>query len=78
MDDRKMGKVPTGAGEKPPPLLTVRQFKDSPEFANFEEGMRKLLTVSKSDLDAMVRNAKDSSPRMDNPNAAGRKRKTST
>jgi len=56
------------------PLLTPEQFRMTPEFRKFKGIMRRLLKVPKADLDAMVKVAKDRSPRAGNPNAAGRKR----
>jgi hypothetical protein len=64
-----------GQRETHPPPITVREFKDSPEFANFTGIMKRLLSVPKSELDDMVRAAKEASPRAGNPKAAGRKRK---
>ena len=55
--------------------LSAARFKATPEYANFREGMKQLLTVSKAELDARVRAAKEASPRAGNPNAAGRKPK---
>lgn len=57
------------------PLLTTKQFRESPEFRKFKGIMRNILKVSKSDLDAKIRSAKKRSPRLANPNAVGRKAK---
>lgn len=58
------------------PRFSRKRFECSPEFANFTVGMKKLLLVPKVEVDEMVRTAKEASPRVDNPKAAGRKRKT--
>jgi hypothetical protein len=57
------------------PLLTAEQFKTTPEFRRFKGIMRKLLKVSKAELDRRVEVAKKLSPRAGNPNAPGRKAK---
>jgi hypothetical protein len=57
------------------PLLTAEQFKATPEFRRFKGIMRKLLKVSKGELDRRVEVAKKLSPRAGNPNAPGRKKK---
>ena len=57
--------------------MTREQFEASPEFRKFKSDMQKILTVPKTELDERVRLAKVTSPRFGNPNAAGRKRKTS-
>jgi hypothetical protein len=49
-------------------------FDSTPEFAHFTEQMRKLVAVPKSRVDALVEQAKESSPRKNNPDAPGRKR----
>ena len=73
MVERRTSKA-TGAGEaEERPPLTAAQFEASPEFRKFKSAMRKVLKVSKSELDERVRHAKVTSPRFDNPNAAGRK-----
>jgi hypothetical protein len=38
-----------------------------------KKAMKKILKVSKPELDARVKHAKETSPRAANPNAAGRK-----
>jgi hypothetical protein len=48
-------------------------FEATPEFRNFDAFMRKIITVSKSELDAMVRAAKETSPRNGDRHAPGRK-----
>jgi hypothetical protein len=60
-------------GETHPPPLTPEQFKASPELRRFKSIMRKLIKVPKAELDERVRMAKETSPRMGNPNAPGRK-----
>jgi hypothetical protein len=55
--------------------LSPERFKATPEFRRFKGIMRKLLKVSKAELDARVRLAKEQSPRAGNPNAPGRKRR---
>jgi hypothetical protein len=62
----------TGETEDRPPM-TTEQFEASPKFRKFKSAMRKILKVSKPELDERVRSAKESSPRFGNPNAAGRK-----
>jgi hypothetical protein len=49
-------------------------FDSTPEFQHFKNVMRALVKVPKAELDAMVKTAKEESPRNDNPNAPGRKR----
>lgn len=53
--------------------LGPEQFRNTPEFRRFRAGMKKLLLVSKGELDMMVAKAKKASPRANNPNAPGRK-----
>jgi hypothetical protein len=53
--------------------LTKEQFESRPEFERFKTIVRDGLTISKSELDYMVRQAKRNSPRLGNPNAPGRK-----
>jgi hypothetical protein len=55
--------------------LTPAQFRASPEFRKFKGIMRKLLVVSKPELDRKVEQAKKESPRAGNPSAAGREPK---
>ena len=49
-------------------------FGSTPEFQRFKNVMRKLVAVPKAELDALVRAAKETSPRRGNPRAPGRKR----
>lgn len=64
----------TGAGEaEDRPPMTAEQFEASPEFRAFKRAMKKILKVSKPELDARVRHAKETSPRAGNPNAVRRK-----
>jgi hypothetical protein len=51
------------------------QFENTPEFRRFAARMKRLLQVSKRELDRRVREAKLNSDRIDNPDAPGRKRK---
>jgi hypothetical protein len=65
----------TGAGETEDcPPMTAEQFEASPEFRKFKSAMRKILKVPKTELDERVRLAKETSPRLGNPNAPGRRR----
>jgi hypothetical protein len=57
------------------PRFNRTRFEATPEFDNFKAGMKKLLSVPKAVLDARVKAAKEASPRVGNPKAAGRKRK---
>ncbi len=61
-------------GEAHPPLLSEKQFEESPDFDNFKGIMRRLLSVPKSELDGYVKAAKQTSPRTGNPDAAGREK----
>ena len=63
----------TRARERHGPRLKRSDFEASPEFEAFKAGMKKLLTVPKSKLDALVRKSKAESPRRGNPVAPGRK-----
>ena len=56
------------------PAFSRDRFESTPEFANFKVGMKKLLAVSKTVVDARVKAAKEASPRAGNPKAAGRKK----
>jgi len=52
-------------------------FASTPAFRNFKDVMRRLIQVPKAEVDALVAQAKENSPRNSNPNAPGRKaRKT--
>jgi hypothetical protein len=55
--------------------MTAEQFEASPEFRAFKKAMKKILKVSKPELDARVRHAKEMSPRFGNSKSAGRKPK---
>jgi hypothetical protein len=57
------------------PAFSRDRFESTPEFARFKVGIKKLLKVPKALVDARVKAAKDASPRVGNPKAAGRKRK---
>jgi hypothetical protein len=57
------------------PRFSRTRFESTPEFAEFKESMKKLLAVPKAVLDARVKAAKETSPRVGNPKAAGRKPK---
>jgi len=73
MAERQRAKE-AGAGEaEDRPPMTAAQFEATPEFRRFKSAMRKILKVSKSELDERVRTAKETSPRFGNPNAPGRK-----
>jgi len=72
MVERLPDKTPEQGKARQP--LSAARFKATPEYANFKRGMIELLKVSKPELDARVKAAKEASPRRDNPNSAGRKR----
>jgi len=55
------------------PMDQPASFDSTPQFAHFKEQMRKLLKVSKTRVDELVREAKKTSPRANNPHAPGRK-----
>jgi hypothetical protein len=63
----------TGAGEAQPPPMTPEEFRATMELAHFTDVMRKLLKVSKVELDKRVRHAKETSQRAGNLNSPGRK-----
>jgi len=48
-------------------------FDSTPEFQQYREAMRKLIAVPKTELDELVKAAKDASPRNGNTRAPGRK-----
>ena len=73
MGERKI-REKAGPGETHPPPLTPKQFVATPEFGRLKSGMRLLLSVPKTKLDRLVEDARADSPRMENPNAPGRKR----
>jgi hypothetical protein len=75
-DGRTRLQEKAGTGETHSPPLTPEQFTATPEFRQFRGLMRRLLKVSKHELDERVRTAKAASPRAGNPNAAGRKTRT--
>ena len=50
-------------------------FDSTPEFLHFTEQMKKLIAVPKARVDELVKEAKESSPRKNNPHSPGRKRK---
>jgi hypothetical protein len=54
--------------------MKLGSFDSTPEFARYKATMRKLIAVPKSELDELVKNARESSPRKNNPNSPGRKR----
>jgi hypothetical protein len=65
----------TRAGQTHPPPMPHEQFRASPEFRRFRNGMTKLLRMTKTQLDARVEQAKADSPRLADPNAPGRKKR---
>ena len=77
MAEGQVVKTEAGAGETHPPPMTQEQFEATPEFTKFQRIMRKLLAVPKAELDHRVRTAREKSPRAGNPNAPGRKPKSS-
>ena len=50
-------------------------FDSTPEFQRYKDVMRNLIAVPKAEVDAMVKQASDSSPRKNDPHSPGRKRK---
>lgn len=48
-------------------------FDSTPEFEQFKNVMRRVITVPKERLDELVEQAKRESPRNGNPHAPGRK-----
>lgn len=50
-------------------------FELTPEFAHFKAVMRRVLSVTKTEIDALVEQAKAESPRKGNRHAPGRKRR---
>ena len=74
MVEEQICKENKGPGETHPPPLSAREFLDSPEFRRFRTGMKKLLKVSKTELDRRMEHAIQISPRTGNPRAPGRKR----
>ena len=55
-------------------MKSESSFESTPEFAAFKDAMRKILTVSKAELDRRVAASRQASPRKRNPKAAGRKK----
>ncbi len=74
VEGRKDNAAPR-ARETHGPRFSRSRFEATPEFAEFKENMKKLLAVPKAVVDARVKAAKEASPRVGNPKAAGRKRK---
>jgi hypothetical protein len=72
-EGREDNKAPR-ARETHGPRFSRTRFEATPEFANFKEGMKRLLAVPKAVLDARVKAAKEASPRVGNPTAPGRKK----
>ncbi len=63
-------------GKAPPPRgVTAEEFRATSEFRHFKAVMRRLIAVPKAELDAMVRTAREKSPRVGDPSAPGRKPK---
>ena len=50
-------------------------FDKTPEFRHFKDVMQGILSVSKTRLDELVREAKENSPRKGDPHAPGQKRR---
>ena len=73
-DGRKDNTTPR-ARETHGPRFSRTRFEATPEFAEFKEGMKKLLAVPKAVLDVRVKASKEASPRAGNPKAAGRKKR---
>jgi hypothetical protein len=76
MADGHKTKLPglTTARAREAPFSRAR-FEAAPEFEAFKRGMKKLLAVPKATLDKRVEDWKATTPRLNNPNAPGRKRK---
>ena len=55
-------------------MKSAPSFDSTPAFQHFKDVMRNLIAVPKAEVDELVRAAKESSPRKNNPSAAGRKR----
>jgi hypothetical protein len=72
-DGRKDNETPRTREAHGPPRSRTR-FEATPEFKTFRLGMKKLLAVPKAVLDARVKAAKEASPRVGNPKAAGRRK----
>ena len=54
--------------------MKAAPFDSTPEFQHFKEVMRAVLAVPKKRIDELVQEAKQNSPRRDNPHAPGQKR----
>jgi hypothetical protein len=54
--------------------MEPKEFESTPEFEHFRKVMRRVVGVPKKRLDALVKAAKENSPRNGDPNAPGRKR----
>lgn len=54
--------------------MKAPSFDSTPEFQHFKDVMRGVLAVPKKRIDELVRLAKETSPRNDNPHAPGQKR----
>jgi hypothetical protein len=54
--------------------MKTAPFESTLEFAHFKDVMGRLIQVPKAEVDVMVKEAADTSPRNGNPNAPGRKR----
>jgi hypothetical protein len=50
------------------------RFEATPEFERFRNVMRGVLAVPKERMDELLREARDESPRKNNPSAPGRKK----
>jgi hypothetical protein len=55
-------------------MKPASSFESTPEFRHFREVMQKIIKVPKAELDRLVREAAEASPRKGNPHAPGRKR----
>ena len=55
-------------------MKAALSFESRPQFQHFREVMQKIITVPKTELDRLVKEAADTSPRKGNPHAPGRKR----
>jgi len=53
-------------------------FDSKPEFQHFKNVMRKLIAVPKAELDALVKAAKEASPRIGDPRAGAQAGETLT
>jgi hypothetical protein len=55
-------------------FMNESSFDSTPEFQQFRDVMRGVMSVPKKRVDRLVEAAKESSPRKGNPHAPGRKR----